>query len=183
MIFRSYAFGICVFFAGSYSSYAFASCNEVSKLSVGDRDEFYVSCTNSLLKPNFVVTKYYSANKIFGMVSLNVGSSGYFCYGDSEGSSCQHLPGGGIPYGTYKSRKSKVHINSLENLEKAFQIKSIIFRFPKLMTTAKSLGCFALIKDSRDVIIGLSEEGLYESSECLIMLERYMQSDRSMLFH
>jgi hypothetical protein len=58
----------------------------------------------------------------------------------------------------------------------------MIFRFPKSHSAAISMGCFVVIQESKDVIIGLSEDKLYHSAECLVAFERYMTTDKSMLF-
>jgi|TARA_B110000503_G_scaffold56320_1_gene90246 hypothetical protein len=179
---RSFSIGFLCLLAWSFSSLAASSCKELAVTGVGDKDEFYVVCTNSLLKPDYVVTQYYGGTEHFGVLSLNVRNSGYFCSGDSERSSCQALTGGAIPYGTYKSRKSEVTVANLSKGKAAYKAKDSIFRFPKSHGGAVTLGCFVVIQKSRDVIIGLSKDKLYQSAECLIALERHMVSDKTMLF-
>jgi hypothetical protein len=169
-------------FALSLSSLAVSSCKELAVTGVGDKDEFYVACTSSLLKPTYVVTQYYRGTKHFGVLSLNVGNSGYFCSGDSAQTSCQALPRGAIPYGTYKSRKSEVTVANLSKGKAAYKEKNVIFRFPKSHDAAISMGCFIVIQESKDVIIGLSKDKLYQSAECLVALERYILTDKTMLF-
>lgn len=182
MTFRSFSIGFLCLLAWSFSSLAASSCKELAVTGVGDKDEFYAVCTNSLLKPDYVVTQYYGGTEHFGVLSLNVRNSGYFCSGDSERSSCQALTGGAIPYGTYKSRKSEVTVANLSKGKAAYKDKDSIFRFPKSHSGAVTLGCFVVIQKSRDVIIGLSKGKLYKSAECLIALERHMLSDKTMLF-
>jgi|TARA_B110000003_G_C16638270_1_gene529200 hypothetical protein len=179
---RPFFVGFICLLAWSFSSLAVSSCKELAVTSIGDMDEFYVVCTNSLLKPVYVVTQYYGGTEHFGVLSLNVGNSGYFCSGDSERSSCQALPRGAIPYGTFKSRKSAVTVANLSEGKAAYKEKNTIFRFPKSHGAAISMGCFVVIQRSKDVIIGLSEDKLYQSAECLIALERYIISDKIMLF-
>ena len=179
---RSFVFGFFCLMAWSFSSLAVSSCRELAVTSIGAKDEFYVACTNSLLKPSYVVTQYYGGTEHFGVLSLNVGNSGYFCSGDSEQSSCQASARGAIPYGTYKSRKSSVTVANLSEGKAAYKEKDAIFRFPKSHGTAISIGCFVVIQKSKDVIIGLSKDKLYQSAECLIALERHMVSDKTMLF-
>ena len=179
---RSFVVGFCCLLAWGCSSIAFSSCKELAVTSISDQDEFYVACTNSLLKPVYVVTQYYGGTRHFGVLSLNVGNSGYFCSGDSQQSSCQSLPRGAIPYGTYKSRKSAVTVANLSEGKAAYKDKGSIFRFPKSHGGAITIGCFVMIQKSRDVIIGLSKGKLYKSAECLIALERHMLSDKTMLF-
>ena len=149
---RSFSIGFLCLLAWSFSSLAASSCKELAVTGVGDKDEFYVVCTNSLLKPGYVVTQYYGATGHFGVLSLNVGNSGYFCSGDSQQSSCQSLPRGAIPYGTYKSRKSAVTVSNLSEGKTAYKDKDSIFRFPKSHGGAITIGCFVMIQKSRDVI-------------------------------
>lgn len=179
---RSFSIGFLCLLAWSFSSLAASSCKELAATGVGDKDEFYVVCTNSLLKPAYVVTQYYGGTEHFGVLSLNVRNSGYFCSGDSERSSCQALTGGAIPYGTYKSRKSEVTVANLSKGKVAYKEKDAIFRFPRSHRAAQSMGCFVVIQESKDVIIGLSEDRLYQSAECLVAFERYMATDKTMLF-
>lgn len=179
---RPFATGFLCLLAWSFSSTAVSSCKELAVTGVGDEDEFYVACTNSLLKPTYVITQYYGGTEHFSLLSLNVGSSGYFCSGTSEQSRCQALPRGAIPYGTYKSRKSEVTVANLSKAKAAYKEKDVIFRFPKSYGAARSLGCFAVIEESKDVIIGLSEDRLYQSAECLVAFERYLVNDKGMLF-
>jgi hypothetical protein len=179
---RSFSVGVICLLAWGFSSLAVSSCKELAVTGVGDNDEFYVACTNSLLKPTYVVTQYYGGTEHFGVLSLNVGNSGYFCSGDSERSSCQALPRGAIPYGIYKSRKSAVTVTNLSKGKATYKEKDVIFRFPKSHGAAISIGCFVVIQESKDVIIGLSEDKLYQSAECLVAFERYMATDKSMLF-
>ena len=92
------------------------------------------------------------------------------------------MPRGAIPYGTFKSRKSAVTVANLSEGKAAYKEKNTIFRFPKSHGAAISMGCFVVIQRSKDVIIGPSEDKLYQSAECLIALERYIISDKIMLF-
>ena len=147
---RSFVLGVCCLLAWGFSSLAFSSCKELAVTSIGGQDEFYVACTNSLLKPVYVVTQYYGGTGHFGLLSLNVGNSGFFCSGDSQQSNCQSLPRGAIPYGTYKSRKSAVTIADLSEGKAAYKYLDSIFRFPKSHGGAITIGCFVVIQKSRD---------------------------------
>jgi hypothetical protein len=165
----------------SLSSIAASACNELAATSIDEEYDFYVTCTNSFSKPNYIVTQYFGGSRHFGVMSLNVGSKGFFCSGDSSKSTCDAMPRGAIPYGTYKSRKSKVTVADIKKTNSAYEEKNVLFRFPKSKRTAESKGCFVLIKESKDVIIGLKKDKLYQSAECLIALERYISTDISLL--
>ena len=182
MTFRTLISTLALLYACSYSSIVSADCKELSSKGTGKLEQFYVACTNSLLKPNFLVTQYYSDDKHFGVLTLSVANRGYFCSGDSEHSSCQSLPKGAIPYGEYKSRKSEVSIVNASESEAVYSKKGSIFKFPKSFKSVQAFGCFVVVQESRDVAIGLDENKLYQSSRCLIALERYISKEKSMRF-
>jgi hypothetical protein len=182
MTFRSFGFCWVLLLAWGCSSLAVSGCKELAVSGIGKTDEFYVACANSLLKPTYTVTQYYGGDDHFGVLTLNVGSTGYFCAGTSEKSSCQPFPKGAVPYGRYKSHKSQVIVANISDSKMAYKEKGAIFRFPKSHGAVEAVGCFVVIQKSRDVVLGLATDRLYQSADCLVALERYISRDKTMLF-
>ncbi len=151
-----------------------ASCYELSKKSIGDReDEFFLTCTNSFGDISYVVNQYFGDSESFGMISFTQGFYGFTCAKKSNINSCTSNPMGAFK--ETSNNKFSLTIKKSSDLS-SYNRKNSSYKYPRVSSNLSSDDCYIVAKNKSSIVLGLNEKNLASNINCFVKLETYLAS-------